>query len=430
MSLPNQSELNLMSYLKIFFKSKEMVLIPAFFGLVIGICTGIILPKEYTSSTILLVEEGKSDNPLFDKLAVSTNVGQRMLTIKESMLGWNSLVELVKRLGLSKDIRNQLDFEKLILGIRKRIDIKQRGSNIIQLTYAGKEPQDTRDVVKTITEIFIERNVQVQSQETADAIRFIEEQLKLYKGKIKSSEIAQLRDQLKVLMVDATEKHPKVRQLKEQIKIKEDELRAEHLEYNEDANLGDGSTNALVSQIQKALDKLEGAPKAIGLAPDGVGNKDFYKVMLIDKLDSAIARDVDVNTQIYNMLLQRLETARITQRLQTSKEGTRYTILDPPRIPLSPTKPNRVLIGFLGLFLGVGAGVGMVIMRELLDKSFIDVEEAKQFLGTPLLGAISKINTEINIRMQREKELWVYSLSFVIGVVMIVLTKAIVNFLQ
>src|SRR5204862_378861 len=103
----------------------------------------------------------------------------------------------------------------------------------------------------------------------------------------------------------------------------------------------------------------------------------LMKVMLLDKIGSVVAaRDAHVNETIYNSLLQRLETAKITQRLQDSKEGTRYTMTEPPRIPLGPFKPNRLLVALTGLFLGGLFGFGMVIATEFLDKSFIDVEDA------------------------------------------------------
>ena len=47
-----------------------------------------------------LVEEEKNDNPLLTNIAVSTSAAQRIQTIKETMLGWDSLNELVKRLAL------------------------------------------------------------------------------------------------------------------------------------------------------------------------------------------------------------------------------------------------------------------------------------------------------------------------------------------
>jgi len=111
------------------------------------------------------------------------------------------------------------------MGIRKHIKITMKGPNIINLTYMGSDPVGTQAVVKNITEIFIERNVEIQNQQTSDAIVFIEEQLKVYRGKIKSAEIAQLKDSLKTLLIDATEFHPKVKQLNDLIAAKEADLK-------------------------------------------------------------------------------------------------------------------------------------------------------------------------------------------------------------
>lgn len=420
-----------LSYLKIFFRRKELFVIPAFIGLILGICSGVILPKEYQSSTTLLVREGKSDNPLFDKLAVSTTVEQRISTIRESMLGWNSLIKLVKRLELDKNISTPRELEDLIESIRGDINIKMKGGNIIDLTYVGKDPQTTQAIVKNITAIFIERNLEVQNEETRDAIDFIEKQLKVYRGKIKSAEIAKLRDDLSDLLVDSTDSHPKVQELRNQLKIREEELRKANLEYTEDIELDADTTNPLIGEIRKALDSIDGGSgnATVGLAPAG-GETELYKVMLLDKLDNVMARDVGVNNKIYNMLLQRLETAKITERLQGSKEGTKYTILNPPRIPHDPIRPNKILVALVGFALGAMFGFGLVIATEFLDKSFIDVEEAKQFLGRPLLGAISKINTEESVRRERERQAWMYSLTIIAGIVLIIITTAFSNFLN
>src|SRR3989344_2768617 len=432
----NEGGLPILNYLKIFFRRKEVLIIPSFIGLVFGICTGLLLPKEYTSSSTMLVEEGKTDNPLFDRLAVSTTVSQRMTTIRESILGWNSLTELVKRLRLDADVKDKEGYEQLVDELRDRISIRLKGGNIIELSFMGRDPQMTQAVVQNILDIFVGRNVAAQNKETEDAIKFIEEQLKIYKGKIKSAEIVALQDQLKALFVDSTDKHPDVRRLRERIDAKKKELQEEDLEYTENISLGVQTTAPIVDEIKKSLDGLEtkssktSSNVPASLTPGEEAQDDIYKVMLIDRLDNVMARDVKVNDGIYNMLLQRLETARITQRLQSSKEGTKYTVLDPPRVPLKPAKPNKMVIAFVGLFFGVISGIGLVFGAELLDQSFIDVEEAKEYLGVPLLGAISKITTEDTVRQEAEKEHWLYGLTVVVGVFVIVMTMAVINFIK
>jgi len=421
------TEVNAINYLKIFFRRKEILIISAFAGLVIGLSTAFLLPKQYQSSSIILVQEGKSDNPLFSQLAVSTTVRERMAGIKESILGWNSMVELVKRLNLDTDVKSALEFEELIMEMRKNILIRLRGHNIIHLAYIGKIPEQTQAVVKTITDIFIDRNVEIQNQETADAIAFIKEQLHVYKGKIKSAEIADLQDKLNTLLIDSTEKHPLVKQYRELIAIRKEELRRENLEYTENADLKPQTTNPIIEEIKKALSGLEtGVPDQKDKEDDG----DLYKAMLMANLENVAARDVRVNETIYNTLLQRLETAQITQRLQSSKEGTRYTILDPPRVPLKPIKPNKVVVALIGLFFGAIVGIGLIFGLEFLDKSFIDVEEAKEYLGVPLLGAISKINTIENIHTAKAKMRWMYFITLIGGIILLLVSYIIAGIIK
>jgi len=426
MNSSGDSSISPINYMKIFFRRKELILIPAFIGLVFGICTGVILPKKFKSSTIILVQEGKTDNPLFDKLAVSTTVEQRLVGIRESILGWNSLAELVKRLNLDKNVNTKAALEELILDLKKNTKIQLRGGNILYLTHVGKDPVETQLIVKTITDIFININVEAQNQETSDAIDFIEEQLHVYLGKIKSAEIAQLQERLDILLLDSTEQHPLVKELKNQIAAKKEALKKGNLEYTESVNLAKQQTKPLIDEIQKALNALEAntaGKKSIEQGPD-------TKLVVSVDLAKVLARDVGVNEQIYNMLLQRIETAKITQRLQSSKEGTHYKIIDSPRIALKPFKPNKILVAFVGLFLGVVAGAGLILASEFLDKSFIDVEEAKEYLGVALFGAISKINTPESIRKEKEKVRWLYSLTVVSGIIMVVVTMTLADFLN
>ncbi|MFH1359761.1 MAG: GNVR domain-containing protein [Candidatus Omnitrophota bacterium] len=420
-------------YLRILFRRKWIIIIPTFIGLVCGICSGMLMPKKYQSNTVILVEEGKSDNPLFNNIAISTNVGQRIATIKESMLGWNSLVKLVKRLNLDQDVKNSYEYEKLILNLRRNTHISLKGPNIIDLTHVGADPQVTQDIVKNITEIFIERNVEAQNQETSDAIKFIEEQLKVYSGKIKSAEIAELQDKLNALLVDSTDEHPLVKKIRGQIKSKQEELKKEGLEYREDVVLNKETTNPIVDDIRKALDGLQSKVKAGSQGTSersGNLDDDIYKLMLIEKMDDVMARDIRVNEQIYNMLLQRLETAKITERLQSSKEGTRYTILDPPRLPLKPFKPNKPLIAMVGLFLGCMAGIGFVFLREFLDKSFLDVQDAKEYFGQPLLGAISRIATSETMTQETDRTRFMVLVVCAIGITAVIAAMFISNIIH
>jgi uncharacterized protein involved in exopolysaccharide biosynthesis len=419
----------LIEYLKVFFRRKWLIVVPAFTGLVLGVCISILLPKQYLSSTTILVQDEKTDNPLLGNLAVSTSVAQRIQTIRETMLSWDSIQELVKRLKLDQNATTQLEKEHVVKTIQQKIVFTPIGSNLIQIAYTAPSATQAQAVVHNITDIFIQGNLTAQEKETSSAIRFIEEQLHVYRGKIKSSEIAELKDRLNALLVDSTEMHPVVRQLRSQINEKMKELKAENLEYTEDAKLTAETTNPMISQIQQALANI--GQKVVTPVADkntGVNEKDLYKVMLIDKLDNVMARDVNVNETIYNTLLQHLETAKITQRLQASKEGTKYTVIEQPRIPLRPVSPNKPLVSIIGLMLGVGAGAALIFMIEFLDSSFLDVNEARVFLGTPLLGYTSKINTVETIKWNTQKQISLLFWMSVAGILMVSFTIMLSNY--
>ena len=304
-----------------------------------------------------------------------------------------------------------------------------RQSNIIQISYIGKEPHETQLVTQTLTDILMERNMAAQTKETDVAISFIQEQLKIYKRKIKQSEIATLEEQLKKLLVDSTEMHPMVRELRQKIAAAQQELDSGEFEIaGSEQPIAEATRQALKKELDNIIAKetqTSIASTAYASETEHDPNAAIYKLLLMDKVGTSRAQDIDVNKNIYQMLLQRLETAKITQRLEASKEGTRYTIIEPPRVPLKPTKPNKIKVIFFGIVLGSFAGTGLVFGREFLDHSFLDIEDAKQNLELPVLGAISRITTQEEIDAEKYKEKRWITIALVASFVLVLMVMII-----
>ncbi|MFH1413997.1 MAG: GNVR domain-containing protein [Candidatus Omnitrophota bacterium] len=400
---------NPLDILRVLFRRKWLFIAPIFAGLVIGIMACFLTPPKYRSSTTILVEEEKIINPLIKNLAVSTTASQRIQSIREVVLGWNSLVELTNKLNLAKNITTQLEFEGFITNLRNNIDVFMRRPNIIRISYIGGDPQMTQLITQTITEILIEKNMQSQTRETDVAIRFIKEQLAIYKRKVKESEINQLEEKLKALLVDSTDKHPMVIDLRGRLQVSQKELESGNFEVPKtETALDDTARGVLKRELDSIIEEEDsifpGSSVFAGESDQDI-NRAIYKLLLMDKVEVSSARDINVNKRIYQMLLQRLETAKITQRLEASKEGTRYTVIEPPRLPLKPTKPNKFNLIVMGLFLGGAAGTGLVFGREFLDHSFLDIEDAKNSLNSPVLGAISRITTQDEIDKEKTRNI-------------------------
>jgi uncharacterized protein involved in exopolysaccharide biosynthesis len=409
---------NPVDYLKVLFRRKALIIIPTYVGLVLGIMASVLTPPTWQSSSIILVEEEKIINPLIQNLAVSTSAKERMSSIREVILGWNSLVDLARKLNLDQKVGDQEGFEGLIMNLRKNIQVTMRPPNVIVISYLGKNRKETQLIAKTLMDILIERNMKTQTKETDVAISFITEQLAIYKRKIKESEIAELQDQLKALLVDSTEEHPMVKELRGKIANVQKELNSGEYEVKGGAPVDSATKQTLEKELDRMLNSQTQGAVVGDVQPDTSAS--IYKLMLMDKVDSARARDINVNQTIYNMLLQRLETAKITQRLETSREGTRYTIIDPPRLPLTPVQPNKPLLIFMGLFVGLGCGVGLAFMKEFMDQSVLDVEDAKLSFTYPLLGAIPRITTPEEVAAERSAAMKLMVVSSVIGIALLI----------
>jgi uncharacterized protein involved in exopolysaccharide biosynthesis len=409
---------NPLAFLKMFFREKWLFIGPLFAGTVLGISATFILPPTYESKAVILVEEQGTINPLIQTLAVSTSFAQRLHAIKEQILSWNNLTDLVKKLNLDKKVNSAVEYEDLIADLRKKIVVNMNSPNLIQISYDSENPQQTYLVVKNLSDAFIEENLKTVTKETDVAIEFLKEQLQVYKRKIKESEISDLQDQLTRLSADSTDEHPLVKELKAKLEAAKKEM--ESGEYKV-AETEKPVTVQMRQALKQELERLTGqessgpgttvhsAGAALNIDANADPNATLFKMFLMDKLDSSMARDMQVNKSLYDMLLQKLETAKITQRLEASKQGTKYNIVDPPRMPLKPVKP-KVFMVIIGIVVGALAGVGLIFMREFMDQSYLDIEDAKLGLPLPVLGAISRITTHEEIAKERNrKTLWIFS---------------------
>jgi capsule polysaccharide export protein KpsE/RkpR len=236
-----------------------------------------------------------------------------------------------------------------------------------------------------------------------------------------------MEEQLNKLMVDSTEKHPMVIELKNKIASAQKELEQGNYDIKS-SELAASSQEMVKLKDELRQMKEEALAPSAGAGNEGenrvriatTSNDKLYKLLLLDKLSEVEARDANVTQKLYDTLLERLETAKITQRLESSKEGTKYTILDPPRMPLKPTKPNKLLVMLMGALLGMCLGGGTVFTAELLDHSFIGVDEVKAFLELPVLGAVSKIVTSADLKVYEMRRAKITAISIATGVLLLI----------
>ncbi|NNC60492.1 MAG: chain-length determining protein, partial [Erythrobacter sp.] len=102
-----------------------------------------------------------------------------------------------------------------------------------------------------------------------------------------------------------------------------------------------------------------------------------------------IGRDYEVLKKKYDELLQDREELQLRSNLETERSSFRFDVIDAPALPLKPAAPNRPILLFGVLILGVGAGVGAAFAMTQLKSTFATTSGLERALGLPVLGAIS-----------------------------------------
>lgn len=220
------------------------------------------------------------------------------------------------------------------------------------------------------------------------------------------AQIAAHQARIDQLMVQYTDKHPEVVALKDTIARLEEERRQggrsstsayppagstsgeDLLLRSLDLNPVYQNLRISLSQADAELAELRGQ---LALQEQAVASL-RSKVDAIPEVEAELSRlnrDYDVNKKQYDALLQRLESARISEQADQSTEDVKFRVIEPPTVPLVPSGPKRGLLSTLVLLASVGAGIGLAILLQQVRPVFSTKDSLRQATGLPVLGSVT-----------------------------------------
>jgi uncharacterized protein involved in exopolysaccharide biosynthesis len=378
-------------YAGVAWRAKWIIILPAVLGLFFSIFLANRLPEIYQASSLIMVEGDQMLNPLMGNLAVTVDQTARLYQIKNEILSWPRLVQLIEKLNLDEFVKGDVEYEQLIDHLKKKIvvDFVDKNNSIISVSYEGKSPNRCQDVVVALTDIILERNLFATAEEADSAITFISKQLEQYRTKLEESEeelrrfqevytvqlpvITELNDQLvdlqiqlNQLLIENTERHPAVVAIKKKIvQVQGDITRESTQLLRKGVNVED----------DKYMDIAESVPRQ---------QQEYARLM----------RDRKVNETIYQLLLEKFESAKISKQLDGTAETAKFKVIEPARLPITPIKPDKNRIIMIGFALGLCLGAGIIVLREFINTSYKSVEEVKDEIQLPVIGAISVISCD------------------------------------
>ena len=118
-----------------------------------------------------------------------------------------------------------------------------------------------------------------------------------------------------------------------------------------------------------------------------------------------LQRDLENHKAKYTELNAKYLEAKLSQNLEVEQKAEKFTLLEPPRLPDKPEKPNRIKLLFVGFLFSIAGGLGIGLLTEAMDNSVRNYSALTTLLGTEPLAVIPYINNHEDIMRRRRNKI-------------------------
>jgi polysaccharide chain length determinant protein (PEP-CTERM system associated) len=227
-SMMNLEEMKFDDYLKILRRRRRLLVISLVLGPVIGYAMSQVLPKQYLSKSLVLIEQQQISKDYVQSI-VPSKLDQQVLQIMETVLSQKNLQAMIERFGLAKGHDNEISKEEQAAKLRNNIKVKPMAVSLnsadggsidpsapsaqtqpedlagfyVNVTYS--DPSVAQQMCAEITSGFIEENLRRHEQNSVSTTDFLQKQVEEAKRKLdeqdqvlaafKSKHIGQLPDE-------------------------------------------------------------------------------------------------------------------------------------------------------------------------------------------------------------------------------------------
>ena len=215
----------------------------------------------------------------------------------------------------------------------------------------------------------------------------------------------QLINQRSMRLALLSDQHPEIRGLDVRI-MTLDRIIADQAERRA-ADAADRTSARMTERLAQVNQEFELVSKQIDQVDDELRSLDRQA----SELDRSISETP--NTQMALNALQRnysqlqgqydnsrakLAVSATGEQLELKQQAERFEVIEQATVPESPDKPNRLLIVMMGLGGGTGAGLALVFLLEIMNRSVRRPSDVVAALEVQPLGVIPYIYTDAELR--------------------------------
>ncbi len=166
-------------------------------GTILALTAAFMMPKKYTSTTLVLVEQPTVPVD-YVKPVVSSDLSNRLASMKQQILSRSRLEPIILRFSLYTNDRNKLPMDDQVERLRQSIDValmepmsgSQGRAPGFKVAVTFNDPRTAQEICTELTSMFMQQNVTDRGKIGDETTSFLSRQLEEAKAKLDEQDAA------------------------------------------------------------------------------------------------------------------------------------------------------------------------------------------------------------------------------------------------
>ncbi|EOW0952230.1 polysaccharide biosynthesis tyrosine autokinase [Acinetobacter baumannii] len=254
--------------------------------------------------------------------------------------------------------------------------VAERGklTGVLGLNYQGQDKEHITKVLNAILATYSAQNIERRSAESAQTLKFLDEQLPDLKKQLDDAERQFNKFRQQYNTVDVTKESELYLTQSITLETKKAELEQKQAEMA-----------AKYTAEHPAMREINGQLAAIN-KQIGELNSTLKQLPDVQRQYLQLYREVEVKTQLYTALLNSYQQLRIAK----AGEMGNVRIVDTAVEPVEPIKPKKLLVLILSVFVGGFIGALIALLRNMLRTGIKDSGQIENEMDLPVYATVPR----------------------------------------
>ncbi|WP_371187625.1 XrtA system polysaccharide chain length determinant [Thalassotalea maritima] len=245
------------------------------------------------------------------------------------------------------------------------------------------------------------------------------------------SRLIALQQRIDEMLLLYTERHPDIKELKRRYDdlnaLREEEIeRYIEVQKNNPQAVTNLNENPVYQDMKIQANNLQNEVASLKVRVNDYRQRvqgletNILAIPEIDAKLTALNRGYDITKARYEELLERKETAMLAQEAERTTEKIQFRVIDPPKLPLEPSGPYRVLYFIASFIVALAAGFGIAFLQIQINPTVISSNQLTRTTKLPVFGVISATeNLNIMTKYKRQNRLFIVSTSVLFAILVL-----------